>query len=74
MTCTTAANVWTQAFIKDRHDLPVSTMGTWNASALENEELEHTICLHLQGLGLHIRALGIVEYLPDVNVQQRFGL
>lgn len=65
---------WTRSFIDDRHCLPVSTKGSWNASALDNEELEHAICLHLQGLGLHIRALDIVEYLAEPDVQQRFGL
>ena len=61
---------WTRAFIADRHDLPVSMMGTWNATALENEELVRALCLHLRSLGPHLRVLSIVEYLAVPDIQR----
>lgn len=65
---------WTRDFIADRHKLPVNTRGGWNASALDDEAMELAVSEHLQGIGKHVRALDIVEFLADPDVQKRFGL
>jgi hypothetical protein len=65
---------WTRAFIADRRNLPVRRKATWNASALENEDLRSALTTHLQSLGPHIRALDVFEYLADEEVQKEFGL
>lgn len=72
--CARQLREWTRRFIADRHDLPFNTRGGWNASALDDEELELAISEHLQGVGKHVRALDVVEFLADPDVQKRFGL
>ncbi|PIL34867.1 hypothetical protein GSI_02654 [Ganoderma sinense ZZ0214-1] len=65
---------WTRAFIADRHNLPVSLAGTTNVSLLDDEALELAVVLHLQGIGKNVRALDIVDFLSELDVQARFSL
>jgi hypothetical protein len=54
---------WTRAFILDREDLPINCYGEWNVSMLEDEGLAGEIHLHLQGVGKHVKAMDIVQFL-----------
>lgn len=66
---------WTRDFIADRHVLPYSCMGTWNESLLDKKpELKTEISEHLMSIGKYVRALDIVEFLEQPDVQFRHGL
>ncbi|KII89329.1 hypothetical protein PLICRDRAFT_110047 [Plicaturopsis crispa FD-325 SS-3] len=65
---------WTRAYISDRETLPVNIYGTWNRSALEDEDMANEIALHLQSIGKYVKALDIVFYLDRPEVKQRFQM
>lgn len=64
---------WAWAYIVDQKCLPDNLYGSWNKSLLEHEDLSQEIHLHLQGIGKHVRAQDIVDYLdrPEVKLHLR---
>ncbi|KDQ49169.1 hypothetical protein JAAARDRAFT_143792 [Jaapia argillacea MUCL 33604] len=72
----TAKNIrkWTRSFIEDREDLPVNLYGAWNASLLDKGDLAKEIHLHLQGIRKYVRALDIVHFLDNPDIQKKYSL
>lgn len=67
--------IWTWAFIKDRHNLPLESRGVGSKhSLLDHDDLREEVIRHLQKLGKYVRALDIVELLADPNIRKRHGL
>ncbi|KAH7922696.1 hypothetical protein BV22DRAFT_1016841 [Leucogyrophana mollusca] len=65
---------WAKAYIEDRDNLPVHLYGSSATSRIDDEGFAAEIQLHLQSIGKFIRALDIVHYLSDPEVQKRHGL
>ncbi|KZT66821.1 hypothetical protein DAEQUDRAFT_674282 [Daedalea quercina L-15889] len=65
---------WTRDFLKDRHHLPHTTAASWKTSVLEKPGLKEAICQHLQSVGKYVRAMDIVEFMADPEVQAKYGL
>ncbi|KAI0371201.1 hypothetical protein BV20DRAFT_942876 [Pilatotrama ljubarskyi] len=67
---------WACTFIADRHALPYERRGVDSKHALyaQNDELHRAIIEHLATVGKYVRALDIVEYLAEPEVQEAFGL
>lgn len=67
--------IWTWAFIDDHHNLPYSSMGIWNTCLLDQKpELKAELNAYLLGIGKYIRALDIIEFMDDIEVQLQHGL
>ena len=65
---------WTQSFIEDRHNLPINLYGSWNTSMLDDGELAKDISMYLLSKGMYVRAMDIVHYLEDPEVQKKHSL
>lgn len=64
----------TRAFLADRHDLPCNPYGQWSTSLLDDGDLAQELNEYLQGIGKYIKAMDVVEFLADPEVQQKYGL
>ncbi len=65
---------WTRAFIANRHDLPWNPYGGWTTSLLMKGDLAFKLSEHLLRIGKYVRALDIVEFLSEPEIQERYGL
>jgi hypothetical protein len=65
---------WTQAYIRDRTDLPIGDYGKSNTSLIEDEDLRQEILVYLQEIGRYVRAMDIVEYMNKDQVKETYGL
>ncbi|KAH9924420.1 uncharacterized protein B0H18DRAFT_1119954 [Fomitopsis serialis] len=63
----------TQAYIRDRQNLPHNLYGTWARSQLDNEDFREEIFLHLQSIGEYVKAEDLVHYLDQPDVKERYG-
>lgn len=65
----------TTKYIKDRGSLPANPYGAWKETLLDEDEVfADELRLHLQSLGKYVRALDLVHYLSQPDVQERYGL
>ncbi|KAH9910604.1 uncharacterized protein BXZ73DRAFT_108783 [Epithele typhae] len=66
----------TYAFIVNWHDLPLETRGVNSKVSLleSNSLLKSELMAKLLGMGKHVRALDIVEYLADPVIKEKFGI
>ncbi|KAJ7350017.1 hypothetical protein DFH08DRAFT_652335, partial [Mycena albidolilacea] len=65
---------WTINFIKDNENLPTAEYGKMNGSVLEDEDLAQELHLHLQGIGKHVTAQDIVDYMATDEMKVRLKL
>ncbi|KAF9461006.1 hypothetical protein BDZ94DRAFT_1374217 [Collybia nuda] len=63
----------TQAYIEDCEEIPENIYGTWNKSAIDDEDLAQEIQLHLQGIGPDITAHHVVEFINNPKMLTRLG-
>lgn len=64
---------WTRRFMESG-EIPKSIHGWWNISALEDEDVSHSIKVHLQSVGKYASAADIVKFLCDPAVRADLGL
>jgi hypothetical protein len=65
----------TRDLISDRDDLPFNIYGTWNESALDQDEtLAQEIHLHLQSIGKYVKAMDLVDFLDTLEMCKRIGV
>ena len=65
---------WTKSFIHDRRNLPINQYGKSNVSRIEDEDLRQDVLLHLQGIGKYVRAMDIVNFTKQDDVQKKYDL
>ncbi|TBU64635.1 hypothetical protein BD310DRAFT_963773 [Dichomitus squalens] len=66
---------WTRAFLKDRHDLPLTPENTWTRSLLDKcPDLKVAVSEHLQSIGKYVRALDIVQFTAMPANLTKYGL
>ncbi|EJF65500.1 hypothetical protein DICSQDRAFT_50417, partial [Dichomitus squalens LYAD-421 SS1] len=66
---------WTRAFLKDRHELPLTPGNTWTKSLLDKcLDLKEAISEHLQSISKYVRALDIVDFMALPTNQEKYGL
>jgi hypothetical protein len=65
---------WARAFMADRDDLPVNLYGAASVSMLAKGDLASAIFRHLQSVGKYVKAMDIVWYLDNPDVQAKYGL
>ncbi|KDQ15030.1 hypothetical protein BOTBODRAFT_92071, partial [Botryobasidium botryosum FD-172 SS1] len=65
---------WSRNFIADRTCLLTNRYGMFNISRIADGDFQQELLLHLQGVGMYVRAQGIVEYIKNKEVQARIGL
>ncbi|KAF7319733.1 hypothetical protein MKEN_00755500 [Mycena kentingensis (nom. inval.)] len=58
----------------DRGEIPKNPYGRWTKSRMEEEDVRSAASSHLQGLGLYIRALDVVDFFASPDVQRRFNM
>jgi hypothetical protein len=72
--CAKNLRKWAKALIIDREALPCSRNGTARNCRIDDEDVAAEIATHLQSLGLWIRALDIVHYTTNPEVQARLKI
>lgn len=65
---------WVRAFIRNPDDLPINRYHNTHVSKISDEDFASEIRLHLQTKGKYVRALDVVEYVGQREVQERWGL
>ncbi|KAI0715843.1 hypothetical protein C8Q72DRAFT_891675 [Fomitopsis betulina] len=73
-TTTQSLQSWCRAYLLDRGDLLSSMYGTWNVSITEDEDLVSDVHLHLQGIGKHRKAMDIVHFFEQPDIQEQYQL
>lgn len=63
----------TQAYIRNRSDLPRNLYGTWARSQLDDEDFRQEVFLHLQGIGEYVKAEDLVHYLDRADVKEQWN-
>lgn len=65
---------WSRAFLADREDIPFNPYGKWNESVIDRDAtLAQDIHLHLQGIGLFVKALDLIDFMDTPDMRARSG-
>jgi hypothetical protein len=65
---------WTRDFLANRAQLPINVYGSWNISLLHKGDLSAELQEHLLGVGKHVRAHHILDYLEKPEVREKYGI